>query len=225
MAAKKKTAARKKLVGKANAAVKRTSAAKPKAAAKPKTAAKPVPARAPTEQSQFFTPDGGPWGKCFLPRASGERRYWLVKSEPGVFSWDDLMRVPARTTHWDGVRNFAARNFMRDGMKMGDLVFYYHSSVDPQAIHGICEVVREAYPDPTQFDRQHYGFDEGSKPDAPTWFMVDLRAVEPLARPVTLPALKATASLAQMALIRIGRLSVVPLTPAEWETIVKLGRG
>ena len=148
-----------------------------------------------------------------------------MKSEPGVFSWDDLVAAPKGSTHWDGVRNYAARNFMRDGMKKGDLVFYYHSSADPQAIFGICEVAREAYPDPTQFDREHDGYDESSKPDAPTWFMVDLRAVEPLAKPITLSALKATKALAQMALIRTGRLSVIPVTPAEWETIVKLGRG
>lgn len=188
-------------------------------------AAKKKPAKPPTAPSQFFTSEGGPWGKCFLPRVPGERRYWLVKSEPETFSWDDLLRAPKRTTCWDGVRNFAARNFMRDGMKKGDLVFYYHSNTDPQAIHGICEVVREAYPDPTQFDRTHYGYDESSKAGAPTWYMMDLRAVEPLAKPVTLATLKTTKSLAQMALIRTGRLSVVPLTPAEWETIIAMGQG
>lgn len=219
MAAKKKTVAKRK------PAVKKKSAARPRLSPKPKAAATPKPAKPPAAPSRFFTPAGGPWGKCFLPRAPGERRYWLVKSEPGVFSWDDLVAAPKRTTHWDGVRNYAARNFLRDGMKKGDFVFFYHSMADPQAIQGICEVVREAYPDPTQFDRKHYGYDEGSKPDAPTWFMVDLRAVEPLPRPVTLAALKATKSLEQMALIRTGRLSVIPLTPVEWETIVKLGHG
>ena len=182
-------------------------------------------AKPPTAPSQFFTAEGGPWGKCFLPRAAGERRYWLVKSEPEVFSWDDLLAAPQRTTAWNGVRNYSARNFMTNGMKRGDLVFYYHSNADPQAIHGICEVAREAYPDPTQFDKQHDGYDEKAKPDAPTWFMVDLRAVEPLAKPVTLQMLKGTRSLAQMALIRTGRLSVIPLTPAEWEIMIKLGRG
>jgi predicted RNA-binding protein with PUA-like domain len=194
-------------------------------AAKKKIAKKKPSAKPPTALSQFFTAAGGPWGKCFLPRSPGERRYWLVKSEPGVFSWDDLVASPRRTTHWDGVRNFAARNFMRDGMKLGDLVFYYHSMADSQSIVGICEVVREAYPDATQFDGKHYGYDEDAKPDAPTWYMVDLRAVEPLARPVTLQALKATKSLAQMALIRTGRLSVIPVTSAEWETIIAMGRG
>ena len=188
-------------------------------------AAKKKSAASPKERSQFFTDDGGPWGKCFLPRVGGERRYWLVKSEPEVFSWDDLLAAPQRTTPWNGVRNYAARNFMTNGMKRGDLVFFYHSNANPQSIQGICEVAREAYPDPTQFDKKHYGYDESSKPDAPTWFMVDLRAAEPLSSPVTLPTLKATKALAQMALIRTGRLSVIPLTPAEWKIIIMLGRG
>lgn len=187
--------------------------------------AKPKPAKAPALPSQFFTSEGGPWGKCFLPRRPGERRYWLVKSEPDVFSWDDLMAAPRRTTQWDGVRNYSARNFMTNGMKQGDLVFYYHSSADPQAIHGICEVVREAYPDPTQFERKHYGYDENASAESPIWFMVDLRAVAPLAKPVTLPTIKAAEALAQMALIRTGRLSVTPVTVAEWETIVAMGQG
>ncbi|MEK6612960.1 MAG: EVE domain-containing protein [Gemmatimonadota bacterium] len=183
------------------------------------------PAKAPTEPSQFFTPEGGPWGKCFLPRRPGERRYWLVKSEPDVFSWDDLLRAPGRTTTWDGVRNFAARNFLRDGMKQGDLVFFYHSNAAPQAIYGICEVVRDGYPDQTAFDRRHVGYDADSSADDPTWFMVDLMAVASLAAPVTLPTLKSTKALAQMALIRTGRLSVIPVTVAEWEAIVAMGRG
>jgi len=195
-------------------------AAKKKVPAQKKSADKPAVA-----PSQFFTEEGGPWGKCFLPRAKGERRYWLVKSEPDVFSWDDLQQAPNKTTHWNGVRNYSARNFMQRGMKLGDLVFYYHSNADPQAIHGICEVVREAYPDDTAFDKRDDGYDPASTPDAPTWFMVDLRAVEPLTHPVTLPVLKSTPALAQMALIRTGRLSVIPLTPAEWKTILTLSRG
>jgi predicted RNA-binding protein with PUA-like domain len=177
------------------------------------------------EPSQFFTPDGGPWGKCFLPRAAGEKRYWLVKSEPAVFSWNDLMKSPDRRTCWDGVRNFAARNFMRDGMKKGDLVFFYHSMSEPQHIAGICEVAREAYADHTAFDKRHDGFDATSSPDAPVWFIVDLRAVESLTRPVTLPVLKESKALARMALLRIGRLSVTPVTAAEWDAIVAMGRG
>ncbi len=107
-------------------------------------------------------------------------------------------------------------------MKKGDLVFFYQSSTDPQAIVGICEVVREAYPDPTAFDRRHKGYDESSTPDAPTWFQVDLKAVEALARPVTLADLKARKELAGMALLRIGRLSVTPVRASEWKVILRM---
>jgi predicted RNA-binding protein with PUA-like domain len=191
---------------------------------KPAATAARKPARSAPVRSQFFTAHGGPWGKCFRPRAEGERRYWLVKSEPDVFSWEDLMAAPRRTTHWNGVRNFAARNFMRDGMKKGDLVFFYHSNAEPPGIVGVCEVSRESYPDHTAFDRRHDGYDEGSSPDHPTWLMVDLRAVESLLRPVTLPMLKSSKPLARMALIRTGRLSVIPVSPLEWETIVAMGQ-
>ena len=163
--------------------------------------------------------EGGAWATVFTPRKPGERRYWLVKSEPETFSFDDLLSAANQTTHWDGVRNFAARNFMRDGMKLGDQVFFYHSSVNPQAIVGVCEVVREAYPDSTAFDRSHHGYDADSDPDEPTWVMVDLRAIERLVRPVTLPELKAEPRLAGMALLRIGRLSVTPVTAAEWNVV------
>jgi predicted RNA-binding protein with PUA-like domain len=163
----------------------------------------------------------GKWAEWFS-RKPGERRYWLVKSEPEVFSFDDLVLAPKRTTHWDGVRNFAARNFMRDGMKLGDQVFFYHSMANPQAIVGICEVVREGYPDSTAFDKKSYGYDADSKPDDPQWYMVDLRAVDQLPRPVTLPEIKARKELADMALVRIGRLSVTPVRAKEWETIVKM---
>jgi predicted RNA-binding protein with PUA-like domain len=165
----------------------------------------------------------GAWAEWFT-RKAGERRYWLVKSEPEVFSFDDLVLAPKRTTHWDGVRNFAARNFLRDGMKLGDHVFFYHSMANPQAIVGICEVVREGYPDPSAFDKKSYGYDEDSKPDDPQWFMVDLRAVEQLPRPVTLLEIKANKELADMALVRIGRLSVTPVRAKEWETIVRMAR-
>ena len=163
----------------------------------------------------------GAWAEWFT-RKSGERRYWLVKSEPEVFSFDDLVLAPKKTTHWDGVRNFAARNFLRDGMKLGDRVFFYHSMANPQAIVGICEVVKEGYPDATAFDKKSYGYDADSKPDDPTWYMVDLKAVEQLPRPVTLPEIKARKELADMALVRIGRLSVTPVRAKEWDTIVKM---
>jgi predicted RNA-binding protein with PUA-like domain len=145
-----------------------------------------------------------------------------VKSEPDVFSFDDLRAAPKQTTQWDGIRNFAARNFLRDGMKRGDRVFFYHSSTNPQAIVGICEVAGEAYGDPTATDKKHSGFDPKSKADDPTWFAVDLKAVAPLKRPVTLTEIKANRALANMALVRIGRLSVTPVTPSEWETIIAM---
>jgi predicted RNA-binding protein with PUA-like domain len=155
-------------------------------------------------------------------RRPGEVRYWLVKSEPEVFSFDDLMNAPKQTTCWDGVRNFAARNFLKDGMRKGDQVFYYHSMANPQAIVGICEVVKEGYPDSTALDPKHHHFDEQSDPANPTWYMVDVKAVARLKRPVTLAAIKGTKSLAAMALIRTGRLSVIPISTSEWKTILKM---
>ena len=154
------------------------------------------------------------------------RRYWLVKSEPDTFSFADLIASPDRTTGWDGVRNYQARNFMRDGMKRGDLVFFYHSSTDPAAIVGVAEVAREAYPDPTALDATHAHFDPKSRTDAPTWVMVDLRAVEPLAHPLALADLRRVKGLEKMALLQKGsRLSVQPVTKEEWDIIYKLGSG
>jgi len=163
-----------------------------------------------------------PWDEALAPRAKGERRYWLVKSEPDVFSFDDLQNARNRTTRWNGVRNFVARNFLRDGMREGDQVFFYHSSTEPPAIVGICEVARAGYPDDTAFDPASEGFDPKSDPGKPKWFMVDLRAVKPLRRPVSLAELKARPELASMALLRIGRLSVSPVTAAEWRAILAM---
>ena len=183
---------------------KRTGKKKATGTAKKKVTKKVVAAKkAPAKKAPQPKKEGGAWAAAFAPRAPGERRYWLVKSEPSTFSFENLLAATNQTTHWDGVRNFAARNFMRDGMKLGDQVFFYHSSVNPQAIVGVCEVVREAYPEPND----------------PEWSMVDLRAVETLARPVTLAELKARPELAGMALLRIGRLSVTPVTASEWAVI------
>jgi predicted RNA-binding protein with PUA-like domain len=143
-----------------------------------------------------MTPDStkqhaeGRWASALAPRARGERRYWLVKSEPSTFSFADLMAAPNKTTFWDGVRNLVARNFLRDGMKVGDRVFFYHSSADPPAVVGICEVAREGYPDATALDRKHAHFDPKSKASAPTWYMVDIKGIAPLRRPVPLPEIK-----------------------------------
>lgn len=165
------------------------------------------------------TSEGGAWDHVFTPRSTGEHRYWLVKSEPDVFSFDHLMRARNRTTPWNGVRNFVARNFMKDGMKAGDLVFYYHTGAE-KAVVGICEVAREAYPDDSAFDPTHDGYDPKSTPEKPLWYMVDIRAVEPLPRPVTLAQIKARKELKDMPLVRIGRLSVQPVSAAEWKVIV-----
>jgi len=208
---------------------KRTGAKKSAGRSAKKTARKAASKKAPTKASakkastKPAKEKASPWAYVFTPRAPGERRYWLVKSEPDTFSFDNLLAAKDRTTHWDGVRNFAARNFMRDGMKVGDQVLYYHSSTNPQAIVGIAEVVREAYPDQTAFDRSHHGYDEDSDPNAPTWYMVDLRAVKPLARPVTLTEIKGRRELATMVLLRIGRLSVTPVTADEWRVITEMG--
>jgi predicted RNA-binding protein with PUA-like domain len=188
---------------------------------KKKPAARPVkkaPAKVRKTSDTGSAPEG-PWAAALAPRTQGERRYWLVKSEPDVFSFDNLLGAPGRTTTWDGVRNFTARNFLRDGMKIGDRVFFYHSSTSPQAIVGICEVAREGYPDPTALDSRHPHYDPGSNRYEPTWYVVDLRAVEKLTRPVTLQEIKGRPELSAMALLRIGRLSVTPVTEQEWETI------
>jgi len=154
---------------------------------------------------------------------STARRYWLVKSEPDVFSWDDLWRLPKRTTHWDGVRNYQARNFMRDQMQKGDRVFFYHSSAEPPAIVGICEVARSGYPDATAFDAKDPHYDARSDPAKPTWFVVDLKAVRAFPQPVTLPAMRAERSLARMPLLQKGsRLSVQPVGEREWEIVCRM---
>lgn len=150
--------------------------------------------------------------------------HWLVKSEPSVFSFNDLLALPDRTTFWDGVRNFAARGHLR-AMKKGDLVFFYHSNAEPSAIVGIAEVAREAYPDSTALDAADPHYDPKSNPEAPTWFVVDIRGLEALPRPVSLDEIKKTKALASMALVRLGRLSVQPVTPKEWETVLKMSRG
>ena len=153
-----------------------------------------------------------------------ESNCWLVKSEPGVFSFDDLMKLPKRTTHWDGVRNYQARNHMK-AMKKGDRVLFYHSSAEPPHVAGIAEVAREAYPDASAFDGKDDHYDAKSKPDDPTWFMVDIKGVEKLARPVPLAELREMTELAGMVLLKKGsRLSVQPVTQREFDVICKAGR-
>jgi len=188
-----------------------------------KAPAKKAPAKKAAPKSMPY--EKGAWAAAFSARAPGEQRYWLIKSEPDVFSFDDLLAAPKQTTCWDGVRNSSARNFLRDGMKKGDLAFYYHSNAEPSAIVGICEVVREGYPDHTALDPSHDYYDAASSADTPTWFMVDVKAVKKLASPVALPAIKSSAALADMALVKVGRLSVVPVQPDEWETVIAMSEG
>lgn len=152
-----------------------------------------------------------------------ERRYWLMKSEPEAFSIDDLASSPRKTTCWDGVRNYQARNFMRS-MKIGDQVLFYHSNANPPAVVGTAEVVRTAYPDPTQFDSNDSHYDSDSDPKQPRWDMVDIRLVRRFTTPMSLDRLRQERSLKHMELLRKGsRLSVQPVRPAEWEAIMALG--
>jgi predicted RNA-binding protein with PUA-like domain len=148
-------------------------------------------------------------------------RYWLFKSEPEVFSWDDLERAPDRTTFWDGVRNYQARNLLRDDVKVGDLVFFYHSRAEPQVIAGIARVVRAGAPDPTQFDATSCHHDPDASPAAPRWYGVEVRAEERLPRPVSLAELRGVPGLETMELLRKGsRLSVQPVTADEWRVVL-----
>lgn len=211
MPAKKKRVAAKT---KGAIATKKRSATKKKRVAPKKNSRRKV---APAVQQV-----AGVWDWVFAPRAPGEKRYWLAKSEPGTFSFDQLMARPDRTTFWDGVRNHTARNFMRHGMKLGDEVLFYHSNAEPSAIIGICEVVREGYPDHTALDPNDPHFDPGSDPNDPTWYMVDVKGIRALPRPLILPELRKRKELAQMALLRIGRLSVSPVRPEEWDELMRM---
>jgi predicted RNA-binding protein with PUA-like domain len=151
-------------------------------------------------------------------------KYWLMKTEPNVFSWDDLQAMPQQTTPWEGVRNYQARNFMRDEMKRGDRVFFYHSNVKPQAIMGIAKVVREAYPDTFAFDRASAYYDPKSSADNPRWMMVDVQFEATFVPPITLDELKLhVKALNDMMLLQKGcRLSVQPVTSQEWQLICNL---
>lgn len=151
--------------------------------------------------------------------------YWLMKSEPDEFGIEDLIRSDKQITTWSGVRNFQARNFMRDDMKLGDLAFFYHSSCPAPGVVGTMKVVKAAYPDPTQFDPVSDYFDPKSKLDNPTWVAVDLQFVKqfPL---VSLEALRKEPKLAEMRLLQKGnRLSVLPVNAAEWKRIMSMVEG
>ena len=150
-------------------------------------------------------------------------KYWLMKSEPASFGIDDLERRPDQTEPWDGVRNYQARNMLRDEMRVGDRVLFYHSNCATPGIVGIAEITREAYPDFTAFDPEHHHYDPRSREDAPRWFMVDVRLVRKLRRCIALAELRDRPELDGLALIRCGnRLSVMPVSEAQWEFILGL---
>jgi predicted RNA-binding protein with PUA-like domain len=152
-------------------------------------------------------------------------RYWLMKTEPGVFSIEDLARAPRSTTSWDGVRNFQARNMLRDEIKKGDQVFLYYSSTDVPGIVGVMEVTKDGYPDDTAFDRKHDHYDPESDPKNPRWFMVDVRLKERFSRTIALTELRkhAAKELKGMMLLRPGnRLSVTPVEADHWKFIRSL---
>ncbi|MEJ2103968.1 MAG: EVE domain-containing protein [Ignavibacteriaceae bacterium] len=152
------------------------------------------------------------------------KKYWLFKSDPDEFSWNDLKKSKNQTTSWDGIRNYQARNFIRDEMKKGDGVLFYHSSSDPLAIMGICEIVKEGYPDNTQFDSDSKHFFPSATKNEPVWFMVDIKLLKEFKTPVTLAEIKANSKLKNMKLIQRGqRLSVMPVTKAEWDEVLKMG--
>ena len=149
-------------------------------------------------------------------------QYWLIKSEPDAFSIHDLAKVKKKTTHWEGVRNYQARNFLR-AMKKGDVAIFYHSNAEPSAVAGVVEVVREAYPDASAWDPRSEYHDPQASPENPVWSMVDVKLVEIFSREVPLDELRGVKSLAGMELLRRGsRLSVHPVTPAEFRTIQSL---
>lgn len=150
-------------------------------------------------------------------------RYWLLKSEPEVFGIVDLKNRPKKTEHWDGVRNYQARNFMRDEMKLGDLAFFYHSNCKEPGIVGVVEVVREAYPDFTAHDPESPYFDSRSTPGNPRWFMIDIRFKQQFRHVLRLEDLKKCIELDDMLLLRRGnRLSVMPIDKRHWQFIIRL---
>ncbi len=150
-------------------------------------------------------------------------QYWLMKSEPDTFGIDDLAARPNATEHWDGVRNYQARNMMRDQMRVGDRVFFYHSACKTPGIAGIAEVVREAYADHTARDPDSKYYDPKASDDEPRWYMVDVKFVRKLNRLIPLSELKGHPALLDMPLLKKGnRLSIMPIDAADWQTILAM---
>ena len=151
--------------------------------------------------------------------------YWLMKTEPSTFGVDDLAKKPRKRAMWDGVRNYQARNMLRDDFKKGDLAFLYHSSTDETGVAGIMEVVRTAYPDPTAFEKKNPHFDAGSDPTNPRWYVVDVQLKRRLKRVITLDELRKheTRELDGMLLLKRGnRLSITPVIESHWKFILSL---
>ena len=149
--------------------------------------------------------------------------YWLFKSEPNVFSIDDLEKLPGATSGWEGIRNYQARNFLRDSVKLGDRVLFYHSKIEPIGIVGSMKIVREAYPDHFAFDKTSQYYDKKSKPENPTWYMVDVKLTEKFPKILPLRELKLFKELSKMVLFQKGsRLSIQPVTESEFNFIIKL---
>lgn len=149
--------------------------------------------------------------------------YWLFKTEPGCFSFNDLKKRPDMTEHWDGVRNFQARNFLRDSVKLGDQVLFYHSNIPRPAVVGVAEVVREGYPDFTARDPHGEHFEPKASTENPIWYMVDVRYLHELPNEVTLEAIKGNPLLANMPLVSRSRLSIQPVKDEEWRMIMAMG--
>ena len=149
-----------------------------------------------------------------------ESRYWLMKSEPDAYSIDDLERDQVEP--WDGIRNYQARNFMRDDMKIGDKVFFYHSNAKPIAIVGTMEVASEPYPDHTQFDPKSKYFDEKSSEEDPRWQLVDVKFIQKFENPVTREAMKEVPELEEMLIFKRSRLSITPVQENEWNKIMEM---
>lgn len=152
------------------------------------------------------------------------KHYWLMKSEPDTFSLQDLKERPQQREPWDGVRNYQARNFMRDGMSVGDGILFYHSNTKPPGIVGLAEVVSEAYPDPTAFDKKSKYYDEKSDPSNPRWFLVDVAYRKDFKHQVSLEAMKGMPELAEMKVLQKGnRLSITPVSESEYKAISAAG--
>jgi len=149
-----------------------------------------------------------------------DRNYWLMKSEPDAYSIDDLERDQVEP--WDGIRNYQARNFMRDDMKIGDKVFFYHSNAKPIAIVGTMEVASEPYPDHTQFDPKSKYFDEKSSEEDPRWQLVDVKFIQKFEKPVTREAMKEVPELEEMLIFKRSRLSITPVKESEWNKILEM---